>query len=79
MSDVKVSWLFSLMEKAECLFFGHSVVTIEKLSDQARHIGCVRCRREYAINDVQRIVIPWNEQTRQFYKDMDQLIRRFQP
>lgn len=59
-----------------CKLFGHSKYRIvQKFSGTSRRIRCLRCGKDFGMNDEVRAVIPWTGELEQMYKDFGHKIK----
>jgi hypothetical protein len=47
----------------------HKLRVMENLSENCQRICCKRCGRQYAINHDVRVVLPWDNELEQFYRE----------
>lgn len=60
-----------MFKRLICAITVHKYFLIKNLSERTRKIGCSRCRRAWAMNDEVRVVVPWDSDFDQLYKDLD--------
>ncbi len=54
------------------IHFGHTKMSIVKrFNNTCKKIKCNHCERMFAINDDCRVLLPWDDEFEQFYKDFD--------
>ncbi|MFW6014800.1 MAG: hypothetical protein ACOCRK_00010 [bacterium] len=65
-----------MISKIKCLFGGHELVSVEKISFQSEKMRCVNCCKEFAVNHFLDLVIPWDEKVNEFYRDYNKLVEK---
>lgn len=50
-----------------CNIFGHSYIVERKLNYGARKVGCLKCNKHWAMHDVTRSFLPWDEEFEELY------------
>jgi len=59
------------IRKLLCVVLGHRYALIRRLSHDARHIGCLRCRQQWGMHDSLRILLPWDSDLAAIYDGRD--------
>lgn len=57
------------MLKILCRALGHRLRVVQEFSPFARRVKCVRCGGDWAMDDNQRIFLPWHSGLEQFHRD----------
>lgn len=64
-----------LLRKLFCAISGHETRVHQAFTPETRRIVCDRCGGDWAMNDRERIVVPWSGEFAQFYEGMGHTIR----
>jgi len=51
-----------------CSLLGHQYLVVQEFDRFQRRVGCLRCRREWAMHDAIFAFIPWDEDFTELYK-----------
>lgn len=52
----------ALIDKLICKLFGHKYLLIEKYTREIRRVGCSRCGTTWAMDDVTKTLLPWDDE-----------------
>jgi hypothetical protein len=57
----------SLLLKLACAIVGHKMRTYQIFTSATRRIVCNRCGGDWAMNDRERIIVPWSDEFAELY------------
>lgn len=58
-----------ILASLKCWAVGHNYVVHQVFSPATRRVKCPCCDGDWAMNDRERIIVPWNGEFEEFYKD----------
>lgn len=50
-----------------CWFFGHEYYELVRFSSHARKLGCLKCPKQFAMNDDVQALLPWDADFEKLY------------
>jgi hypothetical protein len=62
------------MKWLTCLLLGHRYYVVQEFSLRQRRIFCERCRIDLAMNDSVKVVVDWDSEFAQMYRDFGHVI-----
>jgi hypothetical protein len=68
----KVAYLFG---RILCYFGKHKYTRTQYLTPTSRRIGCMRCGKVWGMDDNIKVLIPWDTELEDIYRDMGVDIR----
>lgn len=57
-----------MLNRLACLLLGHQFLVVQEFDQFQRRVGCLRCRREWAMHDAIFAFIPWDEELAELYR-----------
>ncbi|UGQ44960.1 hypothetical protein [Massilia endophytica] len=65
-----------ILNKIKCaLGFHPSYMVLQQFSPGTRRIYCPHCMKDYAMNDYERISVPWDCSFQEFYEGLGHVIK----
>lgn len=65
----------NILNRLACAVLGHRIATHQVFTTETRRVICDCCGGDYAMNDRERILTPWNGEFAKFYEDMGHTIK----
>jgi len=62
--------ILSAIQSIKCRFWMHPRLQVIQSFGSGKHIGCPHCKREYAMHDGARVVVPWDGDFEDLYQSM---------
>lgn len=59
-----------MFKKIVCTLFGHKYHVTQKFNKTERRVGCSRCNKDWAMNDIVGSLLDWDGEFEQMYEDM---------
>lgn len=59
-----------IINPIKCKFGYHKYYVDKELTSWSRRLGCKNCKSFFGMNDDARVVIPWDDDLEQMYKEI---------
>jgi hypothetical protein len=59
-----------MIMRLRCWFGKHEYEVIQEFGDDSRRIGCPYCKKEWAMNDRTKTLLPWDYEFQSMYKNI---------